>query len=271
MKTTVDKRQSPDATSASTPAALEIEDLTVRFGGVRAVSSVSLRAAPGELLGLIGPNGAGKTTLFDAVSGLNRPASGRVLLSGRDVTRESALARSRLGLRRTFQRQQVFGRLTVLDNLLAALEWHGGGGGFMADVLALPSRRRHERSRREQAEETLREVGLWEQRDAYAGHLPVGLARMMELARAVVDEPSVLLLDEPTSGLDDTEAERLIGVVHQLTEKRSTAVLLVEHDVRFVMNNCGRVVVLNLGEVLMEGTPEEVAADQSVRTAYLRG
>ncbi|MEU6379420.1 ABC transporter ATP-binding protein [Streptomyces sp. NPDC046909] len=271
MKTTAEELDTLQATTVGAPAALEAEDLTVRFGGVRAVNAVSLRVAPGELLGLIGPNGAGKTTLFDAVSGLNRPSAGRVLLGGRDVTGETALNRSRLGLRRTFQRQQVFGRLSVLDNLLAALEWHGGGGGLMADVLGLPSRRRLERVRRARAEETLHEVGLWEQRDTYAGHLPVGLARLMELARAVVDEPSVLLLDEPTSGLDEAESSRLIGIVHRLMESRSTAVLLVEHDVRFVMDNCGRIVVLNLGEVLMEGNPAEVAADESVREAYLRG
>lgn len=277
MKTTVDESvpesgvgAAAAATAGTAAAALAVEDLTVRFGGVRAVSGVSLKAAPGELLGVIGPNGAGKTTLFDAISGLNRPAGGRVLLGGQDVTAQPALIRSRLGLRRTFQRQQVFGRLTVLDNLLAAMEWRGGGGGILADVLGLPSRRRLERQRRTRAEEALHEVGLWELRDSYAGHLPVGLARMMELARAVVDRPSVLLLDEPTSGLDEAEADRLIGVVHRLVESHSTSVLLVEHDVRFVMANCCRVLVLNLGEVLREGTPAEVAEDEAVRAAYLR-
>ena len=179
--------------------------------------------------------------------------------------------RARLGLRRTFQRQQVFGRLTVLDNLLAAMEWRGGGGGFVADLLGLPPRRKLVRERRLRAEEVLQDVGLWELRDTYAGHLPVGLARIMELARAAVDQPSVLLLDEPTSGLDEAEAQRLIGVVHQLSETHSTSILLVEHDVRFVMENCGRVLVLNLGRVLKEGTPDEIAADAAVRDAYLRG
>lgn len=252
-------------------SALEVDALTVRFGGVRALTEVSLRVAPGETLGVIGPNGAGKTTLFDAISGLIRPTSGRVLLGGREVTGQSPVARSRLGLRRTFQRQQVFGRLSVLDNLVAAMEWRGGGGGVVADMLGLPPRRRFERERRGRAEQMLREVGLWELRDTYAGHLPVGLARMMELARAVVDGPSVLLLDEPTSGLDEVESDRLIGVVHRLAESHSTAILLVEHDVRFVMENCRRVLVLNLGTVLKEGSPTEVAGDESVREAYLRG
>ena len=251
-------------------AALTVENLSVRFGGVRAVSDVSLRLAAGETAGLIGPNGAGKTTLFDAISGLNRPSDGRVLLGDRDVTRAGAVVRSRLGLRRTFQRQQVFGRLSVLDNLLASMEWHGGGGGVLADVLALPGRRKIERRRRADAEAILRDVGLWELRDTYAGHLPVGPARIMELARAIVDRPRVLLLDEPTSGLDSTETDRLITVVHRLAESHSTAILLVEHDVRFVMENCQRVLVLNLGRVLKEGSPAEVSADETVRAAYLR-
>lgn len=250
---------------------LRVENLTVRFGGVRAVSDISLRVAAGETLGVIGPNGAGKTTLFDAISGLNRPTSGRVVVGGVDVTGKTAVVRSRLGLRRTFQRQQVFGRLSVIDNLLAAMEWRGGGGGAAADLLGLPSRRRRERERRSHAEEMLRQVGLWEVRDTYAGHLPVGLARLMELARAVVDQPSVLLLDEPTSGLDESEADKLIAVVHGLAESHSTAIVLVEHDVRFVMANCTRVLVLNLGSVLAEGSPAEVTANESVRAAYLRG
>lgn len=263
-------KPSDDVEQAARPAALQVENVTVRFGGVRAVSEVSLHVDRGETLGVIGPNGAGKTTLFDAISGLNRPSSGRVMLAGQDVTSAPPVTRSRLGLRRTFQRQQVFGRLTVLDNLLAAMEWRGGGGGVLADVLGLPSRRKLERERRARAEETLREVGLWELRDTYAGHLPVGLARIMELARAIVDRPTVLLLDEPTSGLDDVEAGRLMRLVHELAESHSTAILLVEHDVRLVMTNCQRVLVLNLGKVLKQGTPAEVAADKSVRTAYLQ-
>lgn len=257
--------------ATTTDPALLVEGLTVRFGGVYAVSDVSLRVSPGETLGVIGPNGAGKTTVFDAISGLNRPSGGRVVVCGVDVTDKSPVVRSRLGLRRTFQRQQVFGRLSVIDNLLAAMEWRGGGGGTPADLLGLPSRRRRERERRSRVEEVVRQVGLWEVRDTYAGHLPVGLARLMELARAVVDQPSVLLLDEPTSGLDETEAAKLIAVVHGLAESHSTAMVLVEHDVRFVMANCGRVLVLNLGKVLAEGTPAEVTANEEVRAAYLRG
>jgi branched-chain amino acid transport system ATP-binding protein len=252
-------------------AALRVEHLSVRYGGVQALSDISLSVAPGELLGLIGPNGAGKTTLFDAISGLVKITEGRILLNGREVNGDSPVARARLGLRRTFQRQQVFGRLTVLQNLLAAMEWRGGGGGLAADVLRLPSRVRRERERKAAAEQILDEVGLSELRDEYAGNLPAGLARLVELARAVVDNPSVLLLDEPTSGLDEVEAQRLISVVHKLVATHSTAILLVEHDVRFVMANCHRLTVLNLGKVLMEGTPDEVARDVHVREAYLRG
>jgi branched-chain amino acid transport system ATP-binding protein len=250
-------------------SALRIEGVTVRFGGVEALADVSLTAAAGEVCGVIGPNGAGKTTLFDAVSGLCRPAAGRILLGGADVTGFGAVRRARLGLRRTFQRQQVFGRLTVLENLLAATEWRGGGGGLAADLLGAPSRRRLERRRREQAREVLDTCGLAGRAEEYAANLPVGLARLVEVARAVVDRPRVLLLDEPTSGLDAAESARLAGVIARLAESGETAILLVEHDVAFVAETCERLVVLDLGRVLADGPADTVRVDPRVRAAYL--
>lgn len=246
---------------------LEAVDIGVRFGGVRALDGVRLALRPGEVCGLIGPNGAGKTTLFDVLSGIRRPDEGRVLLDGTDVTRRSPVWRARHGMRRTFQRQQLFGQLTVADNLLVAQEWRGGGGGFAADLLA--ARRRYEKPRRARAADVLRRCGLDGLGDTYAGALPVGRARMVELARAVADPPRVLLLDEPASGMTADESGRLSSVVRHLADEEGCAVLLVEHNVAFVMRLCTRVVVLDLGTVLAEGTAAEVHADPRVRDAYL--
>jgi len=256
------------AMSSGDVPALRVEGASVRFGGVTALDGVSLSVARGEVRGLIGPNGAGKTTLFDLISGLLRPDDGRVYLGPADVTARSATARARAGLRRTFQRQQVFGSLSVEDNLLAAQEWRGGGGGLLADLVASPTRRSRERTRRQRVAEVMEQCGLTPVRRSIAGTLPIGLARMVELGRALVDSPTVLLLDEPTSGLDDTEAARL-GEAIALVSAGGCSVVLVEHDVGFVMAHCHRVLVLHLGLVLADGAPVDVQANVAVRAAYL--
>jgi branched-chain amino acid transport system ATP-binding protein len=256
--------------SAVTSApALELEGVTVRFGGITALSDVDLSLGGGEVLGLIGPNGAGKTTLFDVISGVHTPDSGRVRLAGADVTRLGAVARSRRGLRRTFQRVQTFGWLSVEDNVLAALEWRGGGGGMVADLVAFPTRSRRERARRERTREVLERCGLAAVAGESAGSLPIGLARMVEVARAVVDRPRLLLLDEPTSGLDAAESRRLGELIQSLRSDDGCSVLLVEHDVSFVMEQTDRIAVLDLGRVLAVGEPDEIKNNPEVRTAYL--
>lgn len=248
---------------------LRAVDVRVQFGGVIAVDGASLDVAPGQIRGLIGPNGAGKTTLFDAISGLRRPTAGRIEFLGRDVTKQSAVARARHGMRRTFQRQQPFGWLSVEDNVLAALEWRGGGGGFVADLLALPSRRAHERRRLQRAAEVIEQCGLTDVKDVPAGKLPIGRARMVELARAVADHPKLLLLDEPTSGLQEAETDKLGEIIDELRRDTDIGVLLVEHDMGFVMRHCDRITVLQYGRVIGEGTPDEIRADNEVRAAYL--
>jgi ABC-type branched-subunit amino acid transport system ATPase component len=249
--------------------ALRLTDIVVRFGGIAALGGVSFEVASGEIVGMIGPNGAGKTTLFDVVSGIRAPNAGRVELGGRDVTGATSTERARRGLRRTFQRVQTFGWLSVEDNVLAALEWHGGGGGFLADLVAFPTRNRRVRERRARVEAVLEQCGLLAVRAELAGSLPIGVARMVELARAIVDSPAVLLLDEPASGLDATEIERLGGVIQLVREQTQCAVLLVEHDAGFVMEQSDRVVVLHLGTLLADGAPDEVQRNQAVRDAYL--
>jgi branched-chain amino acid transport system ATP-binding protein len=248
---------------------LQLEGISVRFGGIVALADVSFDARVGEVLGIIGPNGAGKTTLFDVISGVRSPNEGRVVLGGIDLTGKSASERARRGLRRTFQRVQTFGWLTVEDNVLTALEWRGGGGGFVADLVYAPTRRHRERARRARVNEILERCGLIPLRKELAGSLPIGVARMVEFARAVVDPPKLLLLDEPASGLDETEILRLGEQIQAVRAETGCVVLLVEHNAGFVMEQSERVVVLDLGTVLATGLPEEIQRNQAVRDAYL--
>ena len=265
--TTVDHAQPSSA--ATEGIVLALEGVSVHFGGIAALTGVDLAVDAGDVCGLIGPNGAGKTTLFDVVSGVRIPDAGRVMLDGTEITRSPAARRARAGLRRTFQRVQTYGWLSIEDNVLAAMEWRGGGGGLPADLLGFPTRRRVERERRERVAHVLDLCGLTAVAREPAGSLPMGLARMVELARAIVDPPRVLLLDEPTSGLGETEMSRLGERIRSIQAEESCAVLLVEHDVGFVMEQCDRIAVLNLGEVIAVGTPKEIQSDAAVRTAYL--
>jgi branched-chain amino acid transport system ATP-binding protein len=248
--------------------ALRVENISVRYGGVRALAGVSLTVAPGQLYGIIGPNGAGKTTFFDAICGTT-PASGRVRLGDHDLTKASALRRARAGVRRTFQRQQAFGGLSVFDNLLVALEWRGGTGGVACDIAGARLRPALRRSRRERVAEVIELCGLSALRHTSAEHLTVGQLRMLELARAVVSEPAVLLLDEPTSGLEAREVDRLAAVIVGVKATQATAALLIEHDVAFVMAHSDRVLALDLGQVIADGTPAEIQEHAGVLTAYL--
>jgi len=248
---------------------LEGKNVTVTFGGIKALTNVNVSFDAGAITGVIGPNGAGKTTFFDTLTGVTHPTSGSIFLDGVDVTKRSAVWRAQHGVRRTFQRQQTFGWLPVEDNVLVALEWHGGGGGLGADLLALPSRRRREKERRERVMTALELCGIASLAKVPAANLPVGRARLVEVARAIVDHPRVLLLDEPTSGMEQSEVENLAEVIHRLRKEEGCAVILVEHDVHFVMRHCERVVVLELGEVIADGLPEAVRNDEKVRAAYL--
>jgi branched-chain amino acid transport system ATP-binding protein len=247
---------------------LSLQGITKRYGGIHALSDVSIEVHAGQICGLIGPNGAGKTTLFDIVSGLQAPTAGVVELDGREVTKAAPEVRARHGIRRTFQRVQLYGQMTVEDNIVVATEWRGGGGGLLADLVGAPSRRRREVERRLAAAEVMQMCGLSELRMTLAGSLPIGQARLVEMARAIVDQPRVLLLDEPTSGLNQHESARLGKQISALREV-GVAVVLVEHDVGFVMDHAERVVVLDLGRVLADGSPAEVQSDDAVREAYL--
>ena len=237
--------------------ALEIDDVSVRFGGLAALSEVSLTAREGEITGLIGPNGAGKTTLFNVVTGMQRPNTGTVRLNGRELRGLSAYRRARLGLGRTFQRLELFGTMTVAENV-----------GVAASIAQRGLPGTGSKRNREIREELLERLGLTRVANVRADTLPTGTGRLVELARALAVNPQVLLLDEPAAGQDSEETQRFSEVLRALAGD-GLAVLLVEHDMDLVMNVCDTVVVLDYGRVICTGTPAVVRADRNVRDAYL--
>jgi branched-chain amino acid transport system ATP-binding protein len=248
---------------------LVVDDVTVTFGGLRALDSVTLRVPERTIVGLIGPNGAGKTTLFNSVSGIVRPASGRVMLFGEDVSSWSVHRRALAGMGRTFQRLELFGSLSVLENLVVGYESHQRRGNLLSDLLALPPTVDTRALAEERARAVLERLGIDEYADARAGDLPVGLARLVELGRALCTEPKLLTLDEPSSGLRDAESERLADLLRELRDNDGVSVLVVEHNMKFVLGLCDYIYVLDFGRLLAEGSPSTVRANPQVRAAYL--
>jgi branched-chain amino acid transport system ATP-binding protein len=251
-------------------AVLELRDIGVRFGSFDAVSGVSFRVHAGEVVGLIGPNGAGKTVTFNVITGLQPATSGAVLLEGRDITKVPAHQRTEQGLARTFQVVQLFTGMTVLENLMVAAH-RFTSGGVISDALRLPTRRHALASARERAQAVLGFLQLEHLADVEVSQLPVGQARLVELARALCLKPKVLLLDEPASGLDPAETVAFVALLAEVRAALGCAVLLVEHDMGVVMPLCDHVVVMSFGQVLAQGTPAEVRADAQVQAAYLGG
>jgi branched-chain amino acid transport system ATP-binding protein len=234
---------------------LSAEDVVVRFGGLRALSDASVEVEPGRVTGLIGPNGAGKTTLFNVITGLQEPTTGRVVLDGKDITNTSPFRRARMGIARTFQKLEAFSSLSVRDNVLVAAE----------------QRRAWDRSKYNPGtvtDEILERVGLDDVRDFMVGTLPTGTARRVELARSLALDPRVLLLDEPSSGLNEEETEDMARLLRLLV-KDGLAVLLVEHDMSFVMGTCEYIYVLDFGKIIAVGGPAEIQSNVDVQTAYL--
>jgi branched-chain amino acid transport system ATP-binding protein len=246
-----------------------LDGITIRFGGIVAVNNVSLNIPNRGCIGLIGPNGAGKTTLMDSISGLRTPSSGKVTLNGHDVTSRSAAWLARHGVARTFQRHQAFGWLSVAENILVPLEWHTRGWGLFGDLVASPGRRKQTKQLMEKVDAVIERCGLQSVRNEVAASLPIGQLRLLEFARAIVDRPELLLLDEPTSGLGRHETELLGQIVRQVMADDGTSVVLVEHDIDFVMGISDRIVCLEQGTLLADGTPEEVRQNPAVIAAYL--
>ncbi|MHB1891509.1 MAG: ABC transporter ATP-binding protein [Acidimicrobiales bacterium] len=253
---------SPEAPGSGPEIALEVEEISVRFGGLQALQDVSLEVPAGTVCGLVGPNGAGKTTLFDVITGLLEPDRGRVRVGGVDVTSLPAHRRAKMGLSRTFQRLELFWSLSAGDNVKVGVEasWARRRGGS-----AHPDDAAHPEST---ARMLMDRVGLGDLAEAAVDCLTTGSARLVELARALAVQPRIILLDEPGSGLDSAERAVLADLLRDLAAS-GTAVLLVEHDVDLVMRTCEHVTVLDFGKVIASGTPHEVRSSPAVQAAYL--
>jgi branched-chain amino acid transport system ATP-binding protein len=237
-------------------ALLEVRGATVRFGGHVAVNEVDLDVEPGSITGLIGPNGAGKTTLFNVITGLQDTVSGRVRLDGADITDSKAHLRARRGIARTFQRLEVFGSLTARENLQTAAEIRRSWSRDRSvDIHA-------------EVERLLDLVGIRSVAEERVDAMPTGLARLVELGRALATRPKLLLLDEPASGLDESESDSFAELLVELSEG-GMSILLVEHDVQLVMKVCASIYVLDFGSILASGTPSQIQKNQAVLDAYL--
>ncbi|MCX7619769.1 MAG: ABC transporter ATP-binding protein [Acidimicrobiales bacterium] len=234
---------------------LEVREVSVRFGGHMALQDVSLGVEPSKIVGLIGPNGAGKTTVFNVITGLQEPLRGRVLINGIDVTSFAPHDRAQRGMARTFQRLELFGSLTARENLMVAAEIRRTWG-------------QHTIPAEERVESAIDLLGMHEFIDKRADVLTTGQARLVELGRALVTRPKVLLLDEPASGLDASETEYFAGILQGLA-RAGMGILLVEHDVPLVMKICHDIYVLDFGKVIAHGIPEQIQQDQRVIDAYL--
>jgi len=247
-------------------ALLEVRDVVHAFGGVRAVDGATLDVESGSITGLIGPNGAGKSTLFNCVSGFLRPQSGSVLLEGKRIEKSAPHRIARSGLVRTFQTPRALTRMTVLDNVMLAAPRTGGErlGGALAR-----SARRRERTVRARAVELLELVRLDGHADALAGTLSGGQRKLLDLVRALMVEPRILLLDEPMAGVSPTLRVELLEHILALRDRDGVTLLIVEHDLDFVMRASDRVIVMNDGHVIAQGAPDEVRADERVVDAYL--
>ncbi len=246
---------------------LNVSRLTVRFGGLTAVNEVDFSISPKEIVSLIGPNGAGKTTTFNAVTGFIRKASGTVSFEGQDLTGRKTHEIARAGIVRTYQITSLFPNLMVLDNIRTG--HHMEERETLLDVFFNTCRKRKiEKETLEKAHEVLRFIGLEGKKDTIASHLPYGEQRILEIGIALAAGPKLLLLDEPSAGLNDTETQEMKHLIGRMRD-RGITILLVEHDMKLVMGVSDRIVVLNFGKKIAEGTPDQIRCNPEVITAYL--
>src|SRR5215212_7428114 len=247
---------------------LEIKNVSVRFGGLKALSEFNFGLDPGQLLGLIGPNGAGKTTAFNVVSGMYRPTSGSILFDGKEIAGKATFRINQFGIARTFQNIRLFGGLSVVDNVLIGFN-QSLSHGFAGTVLRTPRHQRDDAKHFDEAMTLLETFRLSSRAEELAGSLPYGDQRRLEIARALATRPKILLLDEPAAGMNPQEKIELMRLIRFVRDRFKVGILLIEHDMKLVMGICERITVLDHGEVIAVGSPSEVQGDAKVCEAYL--
>lgn len=247
---------------------LEMQNVVKRFGGLTAVSNMSFQVEKGEIFGVIGPNGAGKTTIFNLITGVYPVSEGNILFDGQSISGKKPYQIINGGIARTFQNIRLFTGMTVLENILVGQHDHLKSG-FFASVIHTSVQKKEEKEAREEAMELLRFVGLEQDADRLATELPYGKQRKLEIARALAAHPKLILLDEPAAGMNDSETAALTELIRGIRETYKTTIILIEHDMHLVMTLCDRLIVVNFGEKLAEGVPEEVQNDSAVIEAYL--